>query len=149
MNRDNPTSDSFSLVEVTVALAVAAFSLIAIFGLLPIGAQTHRAGIGQTAAVSILSSVIADMRSTPAMNPTSSLFGITFGRPTTLYFDGTGKSSSVIDATSRYRVTISFPAAPPGAFAPTFAYLNVTWPAAASIPSASGSAETFAIFDRN
>src|SRR2546423_8234948 len=105
MSSDKCASNGFSLVEVTVALAVAAFSLIVVFGLFPIGAQTHRAAIGQTTAAAILSSVIGDMRSTPSANTTSTIFGIAFGTSTTLYFDGTGRSSTVIDANSRYRLT--------------------------------------------
>jgi uncharacterized protein (TIGR02598 family) len=32
----------FSLVEVTLALGIAAFCLIALFGLMPVGVQTNR-----------------------------------------------------------------------------------------------------------
>jgi uncharacterized protein (TIGR02598 family) len=142
-------SGGFSLVEVTVALAVAAISLLAVFGLLPIGAQTNRAAIGQTTAAAILSSVLVDMRSTPVANSTTAAFGITFGTSTTLYFDGAGQYAPAINADSRYRLTVSFPSSPTGAFAPTFVYLKVTWPAQANIDSASGSAEAFAAFDRH
>jgi len=147
--RRKSTLGAFSLVEVTIALAVAAFSLVAVFALFPIGAQTHRAAIGETTAASILSSAIIDMRATPPANSTSTSLGIAFGSTTTLYFDGTGRSSTAIDANSRYRLTVTFPASPAGAFAPTFTYLKVTWPAAANIASPNGSAEAFAAFDRH
>ena len=39
---------AFSLVEVTLALGIAAFCLIAVFGLMPVGVQTNRNAISQT-----------------------------------------------------------------------------------------------------
>lgn len=143
------SSSGFSLVEVTLALGIASLCLIAVFGLVPIGVQTNRTAIAQTAAVSILSSVTADLRSTPQANTTSAVFGIPFGTTTTLYFNGEGTFSPVIDVNSRYRLVVTFPASPAGSFAPTFASLRVTWPAAADPLSPSGSTETFAAFDRN
>ena len=55
---------AFSLVEVTLALGIAAFCLIAVFGLIPVGVQTNRNATSQTAATNIIASVIADMRAT-------------------------------------------------------------------------------------
>jgi uncharacterized protein (TIGR02598 family) len=149
MNRRIGFRLGFSLVEVTIALGVAALCLLAVFGLLPIGVQTNRAATAETAAGSILSSVTADLRSTPKVNTTSTQFAISFGTATTLYFDGEGRFSSTLDANSRYRVTITFPASPTGAFAPTYAHLRVSWPAQATVGNSSGSVETLAAFDRH
>ncbi len=55
---------AFSLVEVTLAIGIAAFCLIAVFGLVPIAVQTNRNATSQTAATNIIASVIADMRAT-------------------------------------------------------------------------------------
>lgn len=143
----------FSLVEVTLALGVAAFCLIAIFGLLPLGVQTNQNSVSQTAAASLLSSVVADLRATPKTSPTSSQYGITFGAARSLFFDGEGRSVSSTDpnATPRYRVTITFPSSPAGTFGPTFVSLKVSWPAlldpAKTTPA--GLVETFAAFDRH
>ena len=72
----------FSLVEVTLALGVAAFCLIAVFGLIPVGVQTNRNATSQTAATNIIASVIADMRATTfSISPQ---YGITFGSAKTL-----------------------------------------------------------------
>jgi len=149
MNQNSAASKAFSLVEVTLALGVAAFCLVAVFGLLPIGAQTHRSAIAQTAAISILSSAVADLRATPITNSTSPQYGITLGTPATLYFDGDGKFVTATVANFRYRLTVTFPASSTGSLAPTFAYLKVTWPAAADPAAANGSTETFAAFDRH
>ena len=153
MNRHPLYAAGFSLVEVTLALGVAAFCLIAIFGLLPIGIQLNQNAVSQTVAASLLSSIVADLCATPKANPTSPLYDITFGTAKLVYFDGEGRSVSPTDpnASPRYRVTITFHTSPAGAFAPTFASLKVTWPAlvdpATTMPM--GFVETFAAFDRH
>lgn len=147
------SSAGFSLIEVTLALGVAAFCLIALFGLLPLGVQTNQNSISQTAAASLLSSVVADLRATPKTSLTSPQYDITFGTAKLLYFDGEGRAVTPTDpnAAPRYRVAITFPASPIGAFAPTFVSLKVTWPAlvdpATTMPA--GFVETFAAFDRH
>ena len=54
--------DAFSLVELTLALGIAAFCLIAVFGLMPIGVQTNRNATSQTEATNISAAVVADLR---------------------------------------------------------------------------------------
>src|ERR1700674_3846005 len=107
MNRRIHFSAGFSLVEVTLALGVAAFCLIALFGLLPLGVQTNQSSISQTAAASVLSSVVADLRATPKTSLTSPQYDITFGTAKLLYFDGEGRAVTPMDpsATPTYRVT--------------------------------------------
>ena len=60
------------MVEVALALGVAAFCLIPLFGLLPIGINTNRAGFEQTGAVNVASEVVADLRSTVLLTPPAS-----------------------------------------------------------------------------
>lgn len=148
MKRCSSAFNSFSLVEVTVALGVTAFCLVAVFGLLPVGLKANQNSISQTAAASILSAVIADMRATPKSASSSVQFGITFGTETTLYFDNEGKLSSSLGPNSRYQLKIRFPSNGSGTTAATFADLKVTWPAAAAPENALGSSEVFAAFDR-
>ena len=153
MSRRIHFSAGFSLVEVTLALGVAAFCLIALFGLLPVGIQTNQSAISQTAAASVLSSVVADLRATPKASPTSAQYDITFGTAKFLYVDDEGRAVTPTDpnAAPRYLVTITFPASPAGAFAPTFVSLKVTWPALADpvTTTPAGFVETFAAFDRH
>jgi uncharacterized protein (TIGR02598 family) len=149
----------FSLIEVTLALGVAAISLLVIFSLLPVGLQTNQRSIGQTASADILSSVVADLRATPVTNPrggsiTSNQFGISIPAAgstgtTTLFFNSAGQSSSSQEPDSRYRLTITFASSGGGTKTATLADLHVTWPAAAAVAKAQGSAEMFAAFDRN
>jgi len=162
---------AFSLVEVTLALGVAAFCLLAVFGLMPIGVQTNRNATSQTRATNIMAAVVADVRATPKTITTSVEFGINIptdpttgvdsacqrcascwnSQTQTLYLDTAGQ---VTTATSgRYRVTFthvknSTAIATAGAI---FADLNVTWPAPADpcATTPSGSVEAMAAFDRN
>jgi uncharacterized protein (TIGR02598 family) len=137
---------AFSLVEVTLALGIAAFCLIAIFGLMPIGVQTNRNATSQTAATNITAGVVADLRATPKANTTSTQFGITFGtNPSPLYFDASGQFTTTLGANSRYQLNVTWY----GSIGLRYADLKVTWPAAATPTNASGSAEIFAAFDRN
>src|SRR5438128_2069458 len=103
MKRPRPLSVGFSLVEVTLALGVAAISLIAIFSLLPVGLQTSQNAIQQSGSNNVLAAVIADLRATPPASPrggsaTSTQFGINIpsnpggsGSAATLYFNSEGQ----------------------------------------------------------
>jgi uncharacterized protein (TIGR02598 family) len=158
MRRLNFTAAAFSLVEVTLALGIAAFCLIAVFGLMPVGVQTNRNATSQTAATNILSSVVTDIRASPKGHTNSAKYGIrrSKGNTTTVYFDGQGQVTS-LGANSRYRLYVKiYPivAQPASAYLATYAYLKVTWPAAVdtilnpTIPP-SGSVETVATFFEN
>jgi uncharacterized protein (TIGR02598 family) len=157
MTRRPSRFSAFSLIEVTLALGVAAVSLLVIFSLLPIGLQTNQRSIEQTASANILSAVLADLRATPRTVATSSQFGISIPpNPATsstsappLFFNSAGQSATSRQPDSRYRMTITFPSNGGGAKTATFVDLKVTWPASAAVANAQGSAEMFAAFDRN
>ena len=151
---------AFSLVELTLALGIAAFCLLAVFGLMPIAVQTNRNATSQTTAANIMAAVLADVRTNANATPSataSPLYNISIPArdnsnttPQTLYFDGTGQFTTSLGTNSRYQLNVTFPGNPdPAAFKPTYAFLKVTWPAAATTANASGSAEMFAAFDRN
>ena len=149
MNRSSQTSRAFSLVEVTLALGVAAVALIAIFGLLVTGTQTNHTAVAQTAASDILTAVAADLRATPKTSTTSTQFGIQIGTDTPLYFNAAGQASTTRNNDSRYLLWIKFPANGGGRTA-TFVHLRMTWPAAADPTKPNTSAaETFVALDRN
>ena len=160
MNLLQSVRSGFSLVEVTLALGVAAISLIAIFSLLPVGLQTTHNATEQTASSEILAAVVADLRATPRTSPRggsaiSTQFGINVpgntggsAGPLTFYFTSEGQVSPSATNTSRYRLTITFPDNG-GRRTATFVDLKMTWPAAADPVNASGSAEMFTALDRN
>jgi uncharacterized protein (TIGR02598 family) len=164
----------FSLVEVTLALGVAAVSLLAIFALLPVGLKTNQVAIERRASTDILSAVVADLRATPITNPrggatASPRFAIRIpanpvSRITTvtLFFNTEGQCSTDLEGSTkpdssgwdpslqtRYRATITFMPNGAGARSATFVHLKATWPAAAVIGNASGAAEMFLALNRN
>jgi len=145
----------FSLVEVTLAIGIAGFCLIAILGLLPAGVQTNRNATSQTAANNIMAAVVADLRATPNTGNTSAQFVITFGTnqclgcsQPPLYFDSSGHTTS-LGTNSRYQLNITWS----GTTVLRYADLKVTWPPTvvqtSPTPVPSGSTEMFAAFDRN
>ena len=145
MNCSFSSKSGFSLAEVTLALGIAAFCLVAVFGLIPVGVQTSRNATSQTAATNILAAVVADLRATPNTINTSSQFAITFGTNKTLYFDGSGQFSTSLNANSQYQLSVTWS----GSSGLRYVDVKVTWPAAATSADANGSAEIFAAFDRN
>lgn len=92
-------SKGFSLVEVTIALAIVAFSLVTIIGLLPAGVtMSNRAGLNSAAAV-IFEHVVGDARQTDYSKlvfPSSGqpnapvTTGVSFRIPALRYFDNQG-----------------------------------------------------------
>ena len=154
MNRRFICKRAFSLVEVTLALGLAAFCLVAIFGLLPIGMKTSEAAVEQTDASRIAAAVAADLRSTPPGQTVTRQYAISIpaaGAQATsvpLYFDADAASSSTVRANSLYLLTLTFPKTAGGRLA-TLADLKVTWPAQATVANASGSIETLVALDRN
>jgi type II secretory pathway pseudopilin PulG len=157
-------TSAFSLVEVTLALGIAAFCLIAVFGLMPVGLQTNRNAKSQTRATNLMAAVMADLRATPSTKTTSLQFCIPLSGTTTVYFDSEGRCSSDLPGLNirscvgggtwnppletRYRVNVTFPSS--GNANLTYADIKATWPAAAdpATTTPSGSVEMFAAFDR-
>jgi Tfp pilus assembly protein PilV len=149
----------FSLVEVTLALGVAAFCMVTLLGLLPVGLNSNQAAIEQTVAAGIAGSIASDLRATPLATssntaPLSPRFFIPLPSPSTtlvshtlfLTEDGSPATAtpttSIVDKDANpaqlpvYRATVFFPAVPTGASpatdrTATVARLLVTWPALA------------------
>jgi uncharacterized protein (TIGR02598 family) len=169
MKRSFSSVSAFSLVEVTLALGVAAFCLMAVFGLMPVGVQTNRNATSQTASTSILANVVSDLRRAPVPRPTptpvrSGMYGIMIpaagGSNTTpqiLYFDENGRFANSVSPPSptpfvaRYQMRVTFPTPASNNPGATYANLKITWPAAVdpSTTTPSGSAEMFAVLDRH
>jgi len=150
----------FSLVEVTLALGVAGFCLIAVFGLVPVGLTTQQTSIQQTIANNITSEVIGDLRAAYSKSGSnSSQFGIELKKlppgqqqkysPTPIYFalDGTQQNGS---AGAIFKTTITYFSATDITDATlTLADITTSWPAAQSdLTKVAGLVETVAVIDR-
>jgi len=149
---------AFSLVELTLALGIAAFCLLAVFGLMPVGVQTTRNSTSQTAATNILSSIASDIRASPKGQGATVQYAIRRGKDnkTTVCFDTQGASSTLTGnvpcpSNSQYRVYVNIKRNSIGpSYLADYAYLKVTWPAAvdplSTTTKPSGSVETVAVF---
>jgi uncharacterized protein (TIGR02598 family) len=158
-------SAGFSLVEVTLALGVAAFCLIVLLGLLAVGVKTQQASMQQTTANAIVSMILGDLRADVRLPPgqykhyeENSGFGLHghWARvlaPDTLYFTNQAKMTGTLNATTvpsdaAFRAKITY-ISPPTA-STSVATVTVSWPAAAdpatTIPA--GSVGTFIAVNR-
>lgn len=158
--RDKRPREGFSLVEVTLAIGVASFCLISVFGLLMVGLKTQKDSIEQTAANGIFSAVGVDLRATatataPDTSATSALYQIpipanptTATAPTTLYFTSDGTYTTTLNSQSRYRLTITFQPNGTSAQNATYVHLKVTWPAALAPDTNPNFAQTFLAITR-
>jgi Tfp pilus assembly protein PilV len=168
---------AFSLIEVSLALGVAAFCLLSVLGLLPLGIESNQASIQQTAASGLATAILSDLRATgnttPAASP-SGQFQIPIPAPGTtsnlvstifLRDDGSVAQSSLpalVNSNAdpgqkpRYRATITFlPPAQTGQRTATRIRILITWPAladplASSTPvNYSGCSEILSSLNRN
>lgn len=152
----------FSLIEVTIALSVAGFCLLAILGLLQTGVTSQRATTEQTAATGIASMVFADLVSAAGTNPTPRLqidLTNSASSPQTIFFSDGGKPTGTVGAAataeSRYRASLDVRPPVAGTKAATGVRILITWPAVADASPAqwptkfAGAVETWTALDRN
>ena len=151
MKRPLSGSAAFSLVEVTLALGVAAVSLIVVLGLLPASLKTQQSSIGQTTANQIISTIFSDLRADVRLTPGqqskacpdppdpnqpcvwSNLHGHwrDTAVPDTLYFTNEAKQTGTIngsppaDAVFRAKITYRLPPSE----TTSLADIRVSWPA--------------------
>jgi uncharacterized protein (TIGR02598 family) len=155
---------AFSLVEIVIALGVAAFCLIAVLGLLPVALKTQQASIQQTTATQILSQVGSSLRAAVRYPPglaaqlqdgDKELHGhwLSVGTPDTLYYTNEGVQTGGVSpggppADAVFRLTLTYIAPPTDTT--SLANIIVTWPAqvdpATGTPA--GSVETFIAVNR-
>ena len=155
----------FSLVEVTLALGIAVFCLVVIFGLLSVGVNTSTTSVEQTSATNVLSEVAGDLRSAPDPYPkgaaaTTKVYKLPIPAaaataspaPTPIalsppvYLDADGALDSAAgSATYQLNVWMT----PGVGRSATIARLMLSWPPAAPTANAGGSVETVIALDRN
>lgn len=139
---------AFSLVEVTIALGVAALCLLAVFGLLPIGLKTTQSSSAQISASDLAVAIDADLRATSKGAAESALFGISMTTGSTIYLKEDGTVGSQTE--SRWRVQVMFNAPAGGSKMATSGRILVSWPAQQEdLSKAAGSENFFIALDRN
>ena len=160
MNHRSRVSNAFSLVEVTLALGVGAFCLIAILGILPVASRTQRTSSGQTTANAIISEIAADLGAATRLPPgqQSKQFSLkghwaAAATPDCLYFTNDGNQTGSTNQCPNVPTDAAFVATITYIFPPTdttsLADIVVSWPAAQSnLNKATGSVETFIAINR-
>jgi uncharacterized protein (TIGR02598 family) len=159
----NRRESAFSLVEVALALGIAAFALVAVFGLLPLGITSNQNSVEQTIAAGVATAVAADLRATPAGTVGSSASVLSSRYQIPIPGSGGGESTlspplylkedasvQTTASAARYQVNVTL-TAPAAGRAATMARILVTWPPSASVtpPNYSSSFEVMTAFNRN
>ena len=155
MKRSQRFHAGFSLIEVALALGVAAFALVAILGLLPIGLNSNQASIEQTAAAGLAAGLVADLQAAPVEIPPVAKNSPRFQIPLpasgnamhTVFLREDGSAAGGMDANAlpaenpRYRATL-FITAPAEVTqkSATIVRVVISWPALAD--PAAGTAPT-------
>ena len=142
----------FSLIEVTLALGIAAFSLLTVFALLPVALKTQQTSMQQTMANQIISQINAVLRADVSLPPGqankvcgdppdpntpcnwNALHGhwLLAAAPDTMYFTNEGRQTGTLngsppaDAVFRAKITYRFPPSD----TTSVADIAVSWPAA-------------------
>ena len=101
----------FSLIEVTIALGVVSFALIALFGLLPTGLTTFRSSIDRSVASQIAQNIISQARQTEFSS--LSTLATPAGSPKRFTEDGdetTDASKTIYVAKVEVETSVSLPA---------------------------------------
>ena len=148
MKHRSRASSAFSLVEVALALGVAAFCFIAVLGMLPVGLKTQQGSVSQTKANAIMAQITdflrADVRLPPGQASQvqgnwSSLHGhwATVAQPDTLFFTNDAQLISVAQGSAPpapagavFRATLTYMKQP--SVTTSLAQITVSWPAAQS-----------------
>jgi type II secretory pathway pseudopilin PulG len=152
-------SSAFSLVEVVIAIGVAAFCLVAMLGLIPTGVKSVKTATEQTVAAALLQEVATDLRNTQPGSNTTPKLGLSLtnngtatqtpglsigsgsgGITSPFYMSESGivyTNNTSMDA--RYGVFLNF--TNQSTFI-TAAQIVVWWPSTSSLTNAQGSIET-------
>ena len=138
----NCLSQGFSLVEVALALAVAAFCLLTLIALLPVGLQSYQKASNESVMVNLATMVVRDLQATatsatasPSLKFTIPAAGGGNSQVETFYADASGVPTGKVDQpatpNSIYRVNVAFYPPPANQKLATTARIQITSPAQA------------------
>lgn len=150
MKRFFPTgSQAFSLVEVTLALGIISFGLIAIIGLVPKGLGIVKESADEAAALNILSAVSSDLQCVGSNTTDSACYEIPVDSVNSgkKYFDGDGNWLGNSAAPSDAVYVLSWTIQARSLKGPPSASLSIAWPAEAAQPL--GSVDCVLVLPRN
>jgi uncharacterized protein (TIGR02598 family) len=145
MKRNLTAKRGFSLVEVAMALAIAAFCLLTLMGLLSLGVHNYQQSGSRTTMVNLSTAVVQDLQAAPANSTANSLsprfqFNVAFPgsgtatpTPQTAFVDanGVGMNGNALGSTTVYRISVAFFPPAAGLNSATTARVIVSYPAQA------------------
>jgi len=137
MKRFSPKgSQAFSLVEVTLALGIISFGLIAIMGLIPKGLGIVKESADEAVALNILAAVSSDLQCVGSNTTDSASYKIPVDSANSGkgYFDGDGNwlGNSAVSSDAVYVLSWTIQAR--SLQSPPAASLSIGWPAKAAQP---------------
>ena len=140
---------AFSLIEVTMALGIVAFGLIAILGLLPTGLNLARECRDETVAVNILSALASDLQYREESSGKTRLYQVHIegGRTGRTLFDQNGGWLGAAADSPEAIYAGSWEIRSQSKGMPAHALVRVGWPALS--PQATGMVETLVVFPRD
>ena len=149
----------FSLVEVAIALGLAALCLLPVMALLPVSVKTNQAAIQQTTANSLISGIAADLNAAARLpnGLRSKQFDLPSRwedayAPTVLYFENDGSPINTSNITgvptnAVFRATVTY--RQPPTITTSVASIEISWPAAQEDPTkVTGSSAMFVAINR-
>ncbi len=146
----SPQASGFSIVEVVLALGIAAFALVSVVGLLPLGLGMAGETGDESGAVNLTSAVVSD-RLVTSSTAASSIYNLpAMPSLATATLSGTfgakenGEYTAADLTNARYRVIYSLTPPASGHSGPWTAWFKITWPALA--PKNASSFETVVTF---
>ena len=139
MKRFSPTgSQAFSLVEVTLALGIISFGLIAIMGLVPKGLGIVKESADEAAALNILAAVSSDLQCVGSNTTNSTIYQIPVNSVNSgkRYFDidGNWLGISATISTDAAVYALSWTIQLRSLQGPRVAFMSIAWPAKATQP---------------
>jgi uncharacterized protein (TIGR02598 family) len=135
MKRSSPTGfQAFSLVEVTLALGIISFGLIAIMGLVPKGLGIVKESADEAVALNVLAAVSSDLQCVGSNETLSYKIPVDSVNSGKKYFDGDGNwlGNSAVPSDAVYVLAWTIQAR--SLLSPPVAYLSIAWPAEAAQP---------------
>jgi uncharacterized protein (TIGR02598 family) len=142
MKKRSQAIQGFSLVEVALALGIAAFCLVTLLALMPVGLQSYKKADDQSVMVNLATMVVRDIQSAPSGASPSPRFlfkvpaagGPSDVTPQTIYVNASGVETGAIGTAptqdSLYRINVAFFPPASGKTATT-ARIQITSPALA------------------
>ena len=139
----------FSMVEVALALGIATYVLVSIFGVLNVAFATQQSSARENEAAHLATAIISDLRQASGMasDPTSPLYDVNLSAgETSFYLDETGQRVGSVEG-ALYAVKVQINPPTQGSRAATTGRIVLSWPAGAEEPT--GTETFFVALNRN